>query len=166
MKSFLLKDHRQFMNQLLKSEVFDHFLLSEAAVHGAVSYRVDGHINREFFDADELEELAEYGEYIPFSHFRPVCYELIRGKRTPVYLKLVFLLSPANAGRTIASADCGLSARDVGGMFLNFVFKDGVMTFTSGISYRTFTTDRTLDLAWDALVARFLAKNNIAFDVY
>lgn len=166
MKSFLLKDQKQFMNQLLKSGLFDHFLLSEASIHGAVSYHVDGHANRDFFDAEEWEELAADGaEYIPFSYFRPVCYELIRGKHTPVSFKLVFLLSPANAERTIASADCGLSARDVSGMFLNLSFREGAMTFTSGISYRTFTTDHALDAAWDALTARFLSKNNISFDV-
>ena len=48
MKSFLLKDQKHFMNQLLKSELFDHFLLAEATIHGAVSYHVDGHINRAF----------------------------------------------------------------------------------------------------------------------
>lgn len=165
MKSFLLKDQKHFMNQLLKSGLFDHFLLSEASVHGAVSYHVDGHLNRDFFDADEWEKLAaDGGEYIPFSYFRPVCYELIRGTHTPVYLKFVFLLTPANAERTIASADCGLSVDDVSGMFLNLSFREGVMTFTSGISYRTFTPDHTLDAAWDTLVARFLARNSIAFD--
>ncbi len=166
MKAFLLKDQKHFMNQLLKSELFDHFLLSEAAIHGAVSCHVDGRMNRDFFDAEEFEELtADGSEYIPFSYFRTVCYELIRGKHTPVYLKFVFLLSPENARKTIASADCGLSDRDVGGMFLNFSFREGTMTLTTGISYRTFTADHTLDAAWDALAARFLTKNQISFDV-
>ena len=30
MKAFYLKDQKQFMNRLLKSELFDHFLLAEA----------------------------------------------------------------------------------------------------------------------------------------
>lgn len=165
MKSFLLKEQKQFMNQLLKSELFDHFLLAEASVHGAVSYHVDGHINRDFFDADEFSELSAYGgEYLPFSHVRPVCFELIRGKHTPVSFKFVFLLAPAGMEKTIASADCGLSAQDVGGMFFNLSFREGAMTLTTGISYRTFTPDHTLDAVWDALAARFLAKNQIAFE--
>lgn len=166
MKSFLLKDQKRFMNQMLKSELFDHFLLSEASIHGAVSYHVDGRINREFFAADEFEELTADGSaYIPFSYFRPVCYELIRGKHTPVYFKFVFLLSPKNAEKTIASAECGLTTYDVSGMFLNLSFREGVMTLTTGISYRTFTADHTLDAAWDTLAARFLSKHGIAFDL-
>ena len=62
------------MNRLLKTELFDHFLLAEATIHGAISYSVDGHINREFFDTEELADLtADGSEYLPFSHFRPIC---------------------------------------------------------------------------------------------
>lgn len=166
MKAFLMKDKKQFMNQLLKSELFDHFLLAEATIQGAISYHVDGHINREFFDAEELSQLtADGSEYLPFSHVRPICYELIRGKHTPLYMKFVFLLSPANAANTLAATDCGLTAEDVSGIFLNLTFRDGAMVLTTGVSYRTFTLDRSFDAAWDSLAARFLNNRGIAFDV-
>ena len=166
MKAFYIKDQKQFMNRLLKSELFDHFLLAEATIHGAISYNVDGHINQEFFEAEELAALTVDGsEYLPFSHFRPICYELIRGKHTPLYMKFVFLLSPANEKKTIASADTVFSAEDVGGMFLNLTFRDGQMILTTGVSYRSFTMDRSLDNAWDTLAARFLNNHGIDFDV-
>ena len=166
MKAFYIKDQKQFMNRLLKSELFDHFLLAEATIHGAISYNVDGHINQEFFEAEELAALtADGSEYLPFSHFRPICYELIRGKHTTLYMKFVFLLSPANEKKTIASADTVFSAEDVGGMFLNLTFRDGQMILTTGVSYRSFTMDRSLDNAWDTLAARFLNNHGIDFDV-
>lgn len=166
MKAFYMKDQKQFMNQLLKSELFDHFLLAEATIHGAISYSVDGHINREFFDAEELDALtADGSEYLPFSHFRPICYELIRGKHTPLYMKFVFLLSPANAAKTLAVTDTGFSVEDVSGIFLNLTFRDGVMTLTTGVSYRTFTLDHSFDAAWDALAAKFLSNHGISFDI-
>ena len=166
MKAFYIKDQKQFMNRLLKSELFDHFLLAEATIHGAISYNVDGHINQEFFEAEELAALtADGSEYLPFSHFRPICYVPIRGKHTPLYMKFVFLLSPANEKKTIASADTVFSAEDVGGMFLNLTFRDGQMILTTGVSYRSFTMDRSLDNAWDTLAARFLNNHGIDFDV-
>lgn len=166
MKAFYIKDQKQFMNRLLKSELFDHFLLSEATIHGAISYRVDGHINREFFDAEELEAFtADGSEYLPFSYFRPVCFELIRGKHTPLYMKFVFLLSPSNAKSTILSTDTGFSPEDISGIFLNLTFRDGQMLLTTGVSYRTFTLDRSFDQVWDALAARFLSSHSIDFDV-
>lgn len=166
MKAFYLKDQKQFMNRLLKTELFDHFLLAEATIHGAISYSVDGHINREFFDTEELADLtADGSEYLPFSHFRPICYELIRGKHTPLYMKFVFLLSPANAIKTITSVDTGFTAEDVSGIFLNLTFRDGHLVLTAGVSYRTFTLDRSFDNAWDSLAARFLSSHGIDFDV-
>lgn len=166
MKAFYLKDQKQFMNRLLKTELFDHFLLAEATIHGAISYSVDGHINREFFDTEELADLtADGSEYLPFSHFRPICYELIRGKHTPLYMKFVFLLSPANAIKTITSVDTGFTAEDVSGIFLNLTFRDGHLVLTTGVSYRTFTLDRSFDNAWDSLAARFLSSHGIDFDV-
>lgn len=154
------------MNRLLKTELFDHFLLAEATIHGAISYSVDGHINREFFDTEELADLtADGSEYLPFSHFRPICYELIRGKHTPLYMKFVFLLSPANAIKTITSVDTGFTAEDVRGIFLNLTFRDGHLVLTAGVSYRTFTLDRSFDNAWDSLAARFLSSHGIDFDV-
>lgn len=154
------------MNHLLKSELFDHFLLAEATIHGAISYSVDGHINREFFDAEELAALtADGSEYLPFSYFRPICYELIRGKHTPLYMKFVFLLSRTNAKKTIVSADAGLTSEDVSGIFLNLTFRDGHLVLTTGVSYRTFTLDRSFDNAWDTLAARFLSSHGIDFDV-
>ncbi len=154
------------MNRLLKTELFDHFLLAEATIHGAISYSVDGHINREFFDTEELADLtADGSEYLPFSHFRPICYELIRGKHTPLYMKFVFLLSPANAIKTITSVDTGFTAEDVSGIFLNLTFRDGHLVLTTGVSYRTFTLDRSFDNAWDSLAARFLSSHGIDFDV-
>lgn len=166
MKAFYIKDQKQFMNRLLKTELFDHFLLAEATIHGAISYSVDGHINREFFDTEELADLtADGSEYLPFSHFRPICYELIRGKHTPLYMKFVFLLSPANAIKTITSVDTGFTAEDVSGIFLNLTFRDGHLVLTTGVSYRTFTLDRSFDNAWDSLAARFLSSHGIDFDV-
>lgn len=166
MKAFYIKDHRQFMNRLLRSTLFDHFLLAEASIHGAVSYEIDGHINRGFFDSAEAEALTADGSvYLPFAKLRPVCHELIRGTHTPLYLKFVFLLSPKNAANTIASADTSLTMQDITGIFLNLSFRDGSMVLTTGVSYRSFTPDRSFDNAWDAFAARFLSSNGIDFDV-
>ena len=166
MKAFYMKDQKHFMNQLLKSELFDHFLLAEATIHGAVSYQIDGHVNRNFYDADELAALtADGSEYLPFSYLRPVFFELIRGRHTPLYLKFVFLLSPSNAKKTILSSDTGFVSDDISGIFLNLTFRDGQMVLTSGVSYRTFTTDHSFDIAWDTLAARFLTNHGLDFDV-
>lgn len=166
MKAFLMTDQKQFMNQLLKSELFDNFLFIEAAIQGAISYSIDGHTNRDFFDDRELEELGtDHKNYLPFSHFRPICFELIRGTHTPIYMKLVLALSPSNTQKTLASTNCELTASDIAGVFLNLTFREGKMLLTTGISYHTFTLDHSFDEAWDKLAAKFLTNHGIAFDI-
>ena len=123
-------------------------------------------MNRDFYDADELAALtADGSEYLPFSYLRPVFFELIRGRHTPLYLKFVFLLSPSNAKKTILSSDTGFVPDDISGIFLNLTFRDGQMVLTTGVSYRTFTTDHSFDIAWDTLAARFLTNHGLDFDV-
>ena len=54
MKAFQLIEKKEFMNLLLRSEIFDNFLLSEASVHTAVKYDIDGRLNESFFSKEEL----------------------------------------------------------------------------------------------------------------
>ena len=49
MKAFELTEKKEFMHLLLRSELFDNFLLSEATIHAAVKYDIDGRINKSFF---------------------------------------------------------------------------------------------------------------------
>ena len=55
MKAFQLTEKKEFMNLLLRSETFDNFLLSEASIHAAVSYEIDGRLNESFFSSEELD---------------------------------------------------------------------------------------------------------------
>lgn len=166
MKAFSIKNQKQFMNQLLKSDLFDHFLLSEAIIRGAASYQIDGRINRAFFEEDELPSLVEPdSEYLPFSYLRPMLFSMIRGTHTPLYVKLVLLLSPANAAATIRHANTSISPEDINGIYLNLTFREGQLLLTSGVSYRNFTPDHSFDAAWDHLAARFLDLHDLDFDI-
>ncbi len=53
MKAFQLTEQKEFMNLLLRSDIFVNFLLSEASVHTAVKYEIDGRLNPSFF-SDEI----------------------------------------------------------------------------------------------------------------
>ena len=90
-----LTDKKAFMNQLLCTEVFDHFLLAEATVTKDATFMIDGHFNASFYSAEELEDegLADC-KILPYARLRPICYQLIRGKHTPVSFKFILMLSP------------------------------------------------------------------------
>lgn len=163
MTALQITDLKHFMNSLLKTGLFDHFLLQEATITQAVSYSIDGKIHPDFFseedpDAAELQGL----EYMPFSHIRPVCFDLIRGKKRPLSFRFVFRLSPKNQESTLAQAGTSFSMEDISAMYLNLTYKNNMLTCTTGISYRMFSTDRSLEQEWDRLVTLFLKRNQIA----
>ena len=161
-----LTDVKTFMNQLLCSELFDRFLLSEASITKDATFTVNGHINPAFYSAEELETEGLTGlDILPYSRLRPVCYQLIRGKHTPVSFKFVLTLSPENMKHTLARSDSSFTDNDVKGIFINLAFQNGRLTLTTGISYILFSTDRTLDHEWDGLIKKFLAKNSVSYEV-
>lgn len=158
---FEIKD---FMNKLLCTETFDNFLLREASIRCGCSWDMDGSILPDFYSSEELAEQGLLGlSYMPFGQVRHQCFDLIKGKRTPSYFKFVFLLSPANLARTLEQTHSTFSPEDISGMFLNLKYQQGTLFLTTGISYRIFSADKSLEQEWDALVKRFLKSHEIAF---
>ncbi|MGN0483787.1 MAG: DUF5721 family protein [Lachnospiraceae bacterium] len=159
-------DVKDFMNKLLVSETFDHFLLSEATISTNVTYTIDGHLNKDFFSNDELEEQGLLDcPVMPFSSLRSVCFQLIRGKKTPLSFQFTFQLSPKNAENTIKSISDSYSCDDVSAIFFHVRFSNQKLSCVTGIAYRTFTLDHTLDHEWDRLLQLFLKQHEIAFEV-
>lgn len=160
-----LTDVKNFMNKLLRSETFDHFLLQEAVISGAASYVIDGHINKDFYSQTELEELnLTECRALPFSMLRSNCFDLIKGKKPPTAFKFVFLLSPENLRRTLTSTGTSFTEQDITGVFLNLKYQNQILTLTTGISYTIFTPDKTLEFQWDNLIQKFLKQNEIDFE--
>ena len=49
MTALNLPEIKEFMNKLLCSETFDHFLLKEAVIKTAVTFTIDGTMDHEFY---------------------------------------------------------------------------------------------------------------------
>lgn len=160
-----LPEIKDFMNKLLCSEIFDHFLLKEAVIQSSMTWSLDGSLTPDFYSAEELEENGLAGlAFLPFSAIRAQCFQLIKGKRAPSYFKFVFLLSPTNLSHTLAQTHSSFTPEDISGMFINLKFQQGKLLLTTGISYRIFSVDKSLEQEWDALIRRFLQKNAISFE--
>ena len=166
MISLRIADIKSFMNQLLISNTFDHFLLSEAVIKTNVSYTIDGHLNKDFYTTDELEmEQLDSLSVAPFSMLRPFCFDLIKGRNTPLSFHFTFQLSPANLENTVKSVSSSLSSSDISAMFLHVRYQNNVLTCSTGISYHTFSLDRTLEQEYDRMMQRFFQKHAIAFEL-
>lgn len=166
MISLQIVDTKIFISQLLKSELFDHFLLVEASITTGNTYTIDGKIQSSFYSKEELEESGRtqltYDYWINFKH---ICYELIKGKKTPLQLKFVLALSPKNIESIISYAGIQLSASDINGLYLNIQFLENEFHCTTGTSLNIFSLDKSIEHAWDSMVEKFFKKCQIPFSV-
>lgn len=164
MTAFEISDIKQFMTKLLASPLFDNFLLSEAVIQTGVTYQIDGQLHKDFYQEEQLNELGISSDectYTPFSLVRSHCFDLMKGKNTPVSFRFVFMLSPENMANTLVKSGSSFSEEDVSGMFINLNFRKGKLLCTTGISYKIFSVDKTPDQEWDHLVELFFKKNMI-----
>ena len=156
---------RVFMNKLLCTETFDNFLLQEASIQGSISYHIEGVLHTDFYSEEELELEHLAGlSFVPYGKVRTQCFDLIKGKRTPSFFKFVLLLSPANLEKTLSQTGSSLTTQDVTAAFINLKFQNNKLLLTTGISYHTFTIDKSLDREWDILIKKFLKNHEILFE--
>ncbi|MCD8364374.1 MAG: DUF5721 family protein [Clostridiales bacterium] len=163
MVALQITDIGSVLNQMLKGTMFDSFLLREASVTGACTTSIDGTLNDSYYSGEEQEQrgLSEL-KFIPFSHVRPICLELLKGSRKPIAFHFFFLLPPEKQAATVARAGSSFRAEDITGLFLNLIYKNDSLICTTGVSYRLFSADKTLEREWDRLAAVFFRQHGIA----
>lgn len=156
---------KPFMNQLLAGDTFDGFLLEEAVVRTANTFTIDGHINVDFYPPEERGKDCIPYEFQAWSEIKGLCFNLIKGKNTPLYFKFVLHLKPEQAAALFAKEKDGIDFSLIKALVLNIRFDNSKATLTTGISYHTFVMDREPDAVWDKAVTGFLAQKGIGFEL-
>ncbi len=153
------------MAMLLTTELFDSFLLEEAVIDTFNTFHIDGKVHREFFAGSEEEATDFLSDNLSkWAHLRPICLDLIKGKRTPLGFKFVLHLGSSDKTRLLSEADMDISPEQVSpGLIIRF--HNGEVTITTGISYSIFTLDKSAEKAWDSYIPSFLESNNIEFEI-
>lgn len=158
-----IQDIKDFMSKLLLGNTFDSFWLSEASITTSVSYTIDGFLHPEFYDTQEAELLQEEGRtYALWRDMKPFCFSVIKGKKTPLSFKIVFMLSQKNTQKLLASSKLSYQLEDIFGLFVNFQFDGQHLTCTTGTSLKTFSLDKSLDRVWDEMILKFFKQQQIS----
>lgn len=161
-----VQDIKSFMSKLLIGTDFDAFWLSEATVTTSITYTLDWLLHPDFFDTQEAELLqAEGREYTLWKDIKPFCFSIMKGKKTPLHFKIVFMLSKKNTEKLLLGNRVPLSIDDIFGLFVNFQYDGTHLTCTTGTSVKTFTLDKTLDHVWDELVQKFFRQQQIPYEI-
>lgn len=166
MKSYKITELKSFMSKLLGSSAFDGFLLAEASISTYNTFVIDGHINKEFFTGDINDEgiLPSY-EFSMWQDMRSICFDLIKGKRTPVGFKLVLHLKPELADTLLKEGSTAVSLSDLKAFVLNIKYDGSELSCITATAYHTFVLDKTPDQIWDEYLIRFFHENSISFEV-
>ena len=150
------------MNTLLASEQFDAFLVDEASITTFNTFHIDGHIVKDFFNSEEITNMEQgLPEFSLWKDIRPICFQLIKGKKTPSQLKIVLKLSEDNTYSLLESTHSTLSTMDIDGMFLNILFQHDKLTIVCGISYKIFTLDKNLENEFTTSISSLLKGASI-----
>ncbi len=154
MKQFEIEETGKFMSELLTGERYDSFYLFEARIKTGIDYNINGKINKDFFDSDDRDIMAAE-EYIDWKNIKPTVYELIKGDKLPLSLKLILMFNRENITRLAEMNNLPISENDIGALFFNVLYEKGKLTVTTGTSVKTFSLDKTLDHVWDSTVEKY-----------
>lgn len=156
---------KQFMGRLLAGEDFDSFLLEEATISTYNTFHIDGRQNRDFYSSEEWEdkELRPY-DFSTWKAIRLVCFNLIKGTRTPSSFQFVLQLMPEYMASILKKGDTSVTPLQIKAFVLNIRYDGTALTLVTGTSYHTFLMDKTPDALWDQSVRQFLSNREISFE--
>lgn len=160
MQSIEILDIKEFMQLLLQSNTFDSYEFVSGEIRTDILYTLDGHVNKDFFTEEELcaMSLAEHS-YLPWNYARSKIFLLIKGKKTPLSMKIVLRLPDTWIQQEISRHTSSLQAKDIDGIYVNIVFQGKKLNVICGISYKIFTLDKNFeDIFTEYFITLFKSK--------
>ena len=152
-----IKDKKGFTSKLFLKEDFDSFFVTEASVTTFNTYTIDGRIQKRFYTNEEYENLGK-PEFSRWKDIRKLCFDMIKGSKTPIRFKIVLKLPEDLTLSILESTDTLVAAGDISGLFLNIRFEDESMDCITGTSLKVFSMDKSLEEAFD----RYMQKDLLA----
>ncbi len=166
MLAYKISSTKSFMNHLLVADTFDNFLMAEAMISTANTYQIDGHINKEFFSTEELSQPADFPyDFSEWKDMKPLCFNLIKGKRTPLFFKFVLHLKPEAIGKLLAAGNCNIPAEQIKALVLTIKYDGSQVVLTTGSAFHTFIMSKEPDTIWDKALQQFLARKGIDYEL-
>ena len=153
---------KQFMNQLLAADTFDMFLLEEAMISTSCTFTIDGHINHEFFRSDDRDSVEPPYDFRPWNEIKGLCFDLIKGKRTPLAFRFVLHLMPEKAALLLTREGCDVDPSLIKALVLNIRYDGTKAVLTTATAYQTFLPSREPDTIWDKALMKYLDGKGIS----
>lgn len=147
---------KKFMTDLLLSDTYDKFLVSEISISTFNTFHINGSINKNYFKDDNTS--FSKNEFSVWSQLKPFCHSIIKGNHTPVQMKIVLLLSPDMCSSLTNKAGTSISPEQINSLCMVFKFENENLSCVTGTNLNVFTLDKSLENFWDKYVSDFLTK--------
>lgn len=134
---------RKFMNDFLKGETFDDFVVRHMEVFSIAHFETDGRINPDFLPEGEKRGSCLWKE------LKEIAFFLIKGSVKPRIFKTVLALTPERAE---------LLSPNAASMHITITFENDRIAFLTGTSQKTFSLDKETDRAWEDYIKKFFLK--------
>lgn len=166
MISCKITELKNFMSKLLTSDCFDMFLLEQAVITTYNTFTIDGHIEKEFYTSEEWEDpsLRPY-KFSCWSEIRPICFSLIKGRKTPVSMKYILRLKPETMQKLFSDAGITVPNGFIDALIITIRYNANGMSCTTGISFSDFLPDKTPEKLWDKSFSQFLDNAGILNEI-
>ena len=169
MKALKITETKNFMGILLKSDCFADFLLAEASITTYNTFSIDGHIVPAFYkgDVNAPDEEPPY-RYSCWKDLQELCFQFIRGKRTPVRFHFTLYLKPDKIKTLFASdlfnKEHAPLPEELDQLVLNIKYQEGTLALITAVSYHRFVMDKSAEKIWDHYINRFLDDRAIPYE--
>lgn len=154
MKLINITDVKTFMSCILIKDMFDNFLLEDASITTYNTFNIDGHIVKSYFTDEEYENIPQELSY--WHSMKPICYDLIKGKKTPVKFKFILKADSKLTASLLEENSLSFSLNDIGGLYINIRYENNTLDCISATNLNLFTLDKSLENVWDEYVKKFL----------
>lgn len=162
MQTIEILDIKAFMQLLFQTQILDDYDFVSSNIKTDMTYQIDGHFNKDFFTEEELLSFsADTPFYMPWSHAKEKVFQLIKGKKTPLQLKLVLKYSDKALHTLLEQTHSTLTEQDLDGLFVNILFQDNALSVICGVSYKIFTMEKSLEQEFTDSIKQIFIDNKI-----
>lgn len=144
MKMYRIEDVKEFMSLLFLQEIFDKFCVGSMELKTLVPISIKGNLMSDWLSEENQERYGGY-EYVPWHLLRPVIFSLIRGKQTPLLLRINFV-------HYMDNGDCG---------GFRIQYENNELNCISSYTPANFSLDKSMEQLWDEKCSDFLLRNQI-----
>ena len=157
MLAIKVDDLKSFTTELFSRELFDKYYVTDIEISTYNTFSINGSINKSYYEDEESKS------YSYWKDLKPLCFDLIKGKRLPVSFKIVLKLDEYNIEKFIEDNSLDIFKDKLKECFINIIYEDKALTLTNGIFLNDFILDKSAQSAWDKYILDILDKANISY---